>query len=52
MYEEIFGPKREEMLGGWRRPRNEDPHNFCASLNFVKVIKSGTMRWVGYVARI
>jgi hypothetical protein len=36
----IFGPKREEVAGGWRRPQNEELHNLYASLNFIRVIKS------------
>jgi hypothetical protein len=33
----ILGPKREEVVGGWRRLRNEELHNFYASPN--RVIK-------------
>jgi hypothetical protein len=35
----IFGPKREEMVGGWRTLHNEELHNMCASLSTVMVIK-------------
>jgi hypothetical protein len=35
----IFGPKREEVAGGWRRLHNEELQNFYASPNIVKVIK-------------
>jgi hypothetical protein len=35
----IFGPKREEMMGGWRRLHDEKLHNLCASLNIIRVIK-------------
>jgi hypothetical protein len=31
----IFGPKREEMAGGWRRLHNEELHNFCPSPNIL-----------------
>jgi hypothetical protein len=34
----IFGPKREELTGGWRRLHNEQLHNLYASPN-VRVIK-------------
>jgi hypothetical protein len=34
----IFGPKREEVAGGWRRLHNEELHNLYASLNIVRVI--------------
>jgi hypothetical protein len=45
----IFGPKREEVVGGWRRLHNEELHNLCISLYIIRVIKS---RRMGYVACI
>jgi hypothetical protein len=42
----LFGPKREEVAGGWRRLHNEELHNYT-SPNIIRVTKSGTMRWVG-----
>jgi hypothetical protein len=48
----IFGPKREEVLRGWRRLHNEELHNLYASPNIVKVIKSRRMRLAGYVTHI
>jgi hypothetical protein len=35
----IFGPKRAEVTGGWRRPHNEEHHNLGASPNVVMAIK-------------
>jgi hypothetical protein len=46
----IFGPKREEVAGGWRRLHNEERHNLYVSSNVIRVIKSRKMRWAGYVA--
>jgi len=46
----IFGPKREEVTGGWRILHNEELHNLYASPNIVRVIKWRRMRWVGHVA--
>jgi hypothetical protein len=40
----IFGPKREEVVGGWRRLHNEELHNLYASPNIIRVIKSRRMR--------
>jgi hypothetical protein len=48
--ERIFGPKREEVAGGWRRLHNE-LHNLWPSQNVITVIK-WTMRWKGHVARM
>jgi hypothetical protein len=39
----IFGPKREEVAGGWRRVHNEELHNLYASPNIIRVIKSRMM---------
>jgi hypothetical protein len=47
----IFGPKREED-GSWRKLHNDELHNLYSSPNFVKVIKSRTVRWAGHVARM
>jgi hypothetical protein len=35
----IFGPKREEVAGGWRRLHNEELHNLYASPDIIRVIK-------------
>jgi hypothetical protein len=48
----IFGPEREEVVGGWRRLHNEVLHNLYTSSNIIKVIKSRRMRLVGDVARL
>jgi hypothetical protein len=37
----IFGPKREEVAGGWRRMQNEELYNLYASQNIIRVIKCG-----------
>jgi hypothetical protein len=44
----IFGPRREEVTGGWRRLHNEF-HNIYASPNIIRVISSRRMRWAGHV---
>jgi hypothetical protein len=51
MSRRIFGPKREEVVGGWRRLHNQELHNLYASPNIVRVIKSRRMRWTVHVAR-
>jgi hypothetical protein len=46
----IFGPKREEVAGGWRRLHNEELHNLHTSPDIIRVIKSRRMRWAGHIA--
>jgi hypothetical protein len=48
----IFGPKRDEVTGGWRKLHNEELHNLYSSPSIVKVIKSRRMRWAGHAARM
>ena len=47
----IFGPKRDEVTGEWRKLHNEGLNNLYSSPNIGRVIKSRRMRWAGYVAR-
>jgi hypothetical protein len=44
IFRRIFGPKRDEVKGGWRKLHNEELHIFYYSLNIIKVIKSRRMR--------
>jgi hypothetical protein len=46
----IFGPKRDEVTGEWRKLHNEQLHDLYSSPNIVRVIKSKIMRWAGDVA--
>ena len=48
----IFGPKRDEITGEWRKLHEEELVHLYSSLNIVQVIKSRRMRWVGLIARI
>jgi hypothetical protein len=43
----IFGPKREEARGEWRRLHNEELNDLYSSTNIIRVIKSRRMRWAG-----
>ena len=48
----IFGPRRDEVAGEWRRLHNEELNDLYSSPNIVRVIKSRRMRWAGHVARM
>jgi hypothetical protein len=48
----IFGPKRDEVTGEWRKLHNEELRDLYSSPNIVLVMKSRRMRWEGHVARI
>jgi hypothetical protein len=45
----IFGPKRDEVTGEWRRLHNEELKDLYLSPNIIRVIKSRRMRWAGHV---
>jgi hypothetical protein len=46
----IFGPKRDEVTGDWRKLRNEELHNLYSSPSIIRMIKSRRMRLAGNVA--
>jgi hypothetical protein len=46
----IFGPKRDEVTGEWRKLHNEELYDRYYSPNTVRVIKWGRMRWAGHIA--
>ena len=48
----IFGPRRDEVTGEWRRLHNEELNDLYSSPSVVLVIKSRRMRWAGHVARM
>jgi len=48
----IFGPRRYEVTGEWRRLQNKELNDLYSSPNIVRVIKSRRMGWAGHVARM
>jgi hypothetical protein len=46
----IFGSKRDEVTGEWRRLRNKELYTLYSSPNIIRVIKSRRLRWAGHVA--
>jgi hypothetical protein len=43
----IFGPKRDDVTGNWRKLHNEELHKLYSSPNIIRMIKSKRMRWAG-----
>jgi hypothetical protein len=48
----LFGPKRDELAGEWRKLHNEELNDLYSLPKIVRVVKSRTMRWAGHVARM
>jgi hypothetical protein len=48
----VFGPKRDEVPGEWRKLHNEELNDLYSLPNIVRVVKSRQMRWAGHVARM
>jgi hypothetical protein len=48
----IFGPKRDEVTGGWRKVHNEELHGLYYTSGIVRVIKARRLRWAGHVAHM
>jgi hypothetical protein len=48
----VFGPKRDEVTGEWRKLHNEELNNLDSLPSIVRVVKSRRMRWAGHVARV
>jgi hypothetical protein len=48
----VFGPRRDEVTGEWRKLHNEELNDLFSLPNIVRVVKSRKMRWAGHVARM
>ena len=52
MLRRIFGPKRDEVIGDWRKVNNEELYDLYSSPNIVGVIISKRMKCARHVARM
>jgi hypothetical protein len=48
----IFGPKRDEVTGEWKKLHNEELRDLYSSPSIIRIIKPRRMRWAGHVARM
>jgi hypothetical protein len=48
----IFGPKRDEVTGEWRKLHNEELRDLYSSPSIIRIIRSRRMRWAGHIARM
>jgi hypothetical protein len=48
----IFGPKRDEVTGEWRKLHNKELHDLYYSPSLIRIMKSRRIRWTGHVARM
>jgi hypothetical protein len=52
VFRRIFGPKRDEVTGEWRKLHNEELRDLYYSPSIIRIIKSRRMIWAGHVARM
>jgi hypothetical protein len=52
MLRRIFGPKRDEVTGGWRKLHNKELCDLYSSPSIIRIFKPRRMRWAGHVARM
>jgi len=48
----IFGPKRDEVTGEWKKLHNEELNDLYSSPNIFRVIKSRRKLWAGLLVRV
>ena len=52
MLRRVFGPKRDEVTGEWKKLHNEELSDLYSLPNIVRLVKSRRMRWAGHVGRM
>jgi hypothetical protein len=48
----IFGPKRDEVIGSWRKLHNEELYDLYGSPSIIRIIESRRIRWARHIAQI
>jgi hypothetical protein len=48
----IFGPKRDEIIAGWRKLHNEELHDLYSSSYIIRIMKLRRVRWTGHKAHM
>jgi hypothetical protein len=48
----LFGPKRNDVTGGWRKLHNEELHDLYSSPSIIRIIKKMRMRWAWHITRM
>jgi hypothetical protein len=48
----VFGPKRDEEIGGWRKLPDDELHNLYSLPSIIRMMKSRRMLWAGHVAQM
>jgi hypothetical protein len=48
----LLGPKKDEIIGGWRTLHDAELHNFSSSPCVIRMIKWSRTKWAGHVVRM
>jgi hypothetical protein len=48
----IFGPKSDDVIGGWKKLQKEELHNMYSSTSIIRIIKARRIRCAGHIARM
>jgi hypothetical protein len=47
-----FGPKGDEVTGGWKKLHNKELRDLHSSPSIIEIVQSRRIRWTGHVARM
>ena len=52
VFRKIFGAKRDEITGEWRKLHNAELYALYSSRNIIRNLKSRRLRWAGHIAHM